>query len=121
MALAAEQVVAVAAGRHHALAATAAGRVFSWGLGSRAIRGREGPAGVPMVVEGALGQERVVRVAAGEVGVVRGTPHTWTPAGCYPSFIASLRCVYNITACRRPAKQVRQARQRIQDCTANQQ
>ncbi|KAF8065839.1 Herc2 [Scenedesmus sp. PABB004] len=64
-ALAEQRVVAVAAGRAHALAVTADGRVFSWGGGQPAL-GREGPAGEPGLVAGELAGQHVRHVAAGE-------------------------------------------------------
>lgn len=59
-------VVAVAAGREHALAATADGQLYSFG-GGRAVLGRAGDAGSPELVAGALAGQFVRHVAAGEV------------------------------------------------------
>lgn len=59
-------VVAVAAGREHALVATKDGEVFSFG-GGRAVLGRAGSASEPALVAGALAGQVVRHVAAGEV------------------------------------------------------
>ena len=61
-----KKVLAVAAGREHALVSTSDGLVFSWGGGSD-VAGRQGALGVPGVVKGELEVEQVVFVAAGEV------------------------------------------------------
>lgn len=63
-----KSVVAVAAGREHALVATTEGKVYSFGGGS-AVLGREGPHDEPGLVTGALDGQFVDRVAAGEVGL----------------------------------------------------
>lgn len=59
-------VVAVAAGREHALVATKDGDVFSFG-GGPAVLGRAGSASEPALVTGALAGQVVRHVAAGEV------------------------------------------------------
>lgn len=59
-------VVAVAAGREHALAVTADGQLYSFG-GGRAVLGRPGDAGSPGLVTGSLGDQSARMVAAGEV------------------------------------------------------
>lgn len=56
-------VVSVAAGRAHALAATAEGQLFSWGSGGSVI-GRDGDSQSPRRV--AI-DDQIVFVAAGEV------------------------------------------------------
>lgn len=61
-------VVAVAAGREHALVATSDGMVFSFG-GGRAVLGRQGSASEPALVTGALAGQYVRQVAAGEVSM----------------------------------------------------
>jgi hypothetical protein len=63
-----KSVVAVAAGREHALVATADGLVFSFG-GGRAVLGRAGAAAEPALVTGALAGHVVQHVAAGEVSM----------------------------------------------------
>jgi hypothetical protein len=65
-ALADKSVVAVAAGREHAVVASSDGKVYSFG-GVRAALGREGRGDQPGLVTGALGGQHVTRVAAGEV------------------------------------------------------
>lgn len=65
-ALSSHKVLAVAAGREHALVVTAEGEVFSWG-GGEAVLGRQGPRGLPGLVTGTLDGEFVRHVAAGEV------------------------------------------------------
>lgn len=59
-------VSAVAAGREHALAATADGQLYSFG-GGRATLGRDGPADEPRLVAGGLDGLFIRHVAAGEV------------------------------------------------------
>jgi alpha-tubulin suppressor-like RCC1 family protein len=61
-----KSVVAVAAGREHAIVATADGEVFSFG-GGQAVLGRQGSASEPGLVTGALAGKAVRHVAAGEV------------------------------------------------------
>jgi alpha-tubulin suppressor-like RCC1 family protein len=67
-ALEGKSVVAVAAGREHALVATADGQVFSFG-GGRAVLGRAGAAAQPALVTGPLAGQVVQHVAAGEVSM----------------------------------------------------
>lgn len=64
--LAGKHVVAVAAGREHAVVATDDGSVYTWG-GRDVIAGRAGPLDEPGKVEGDLAGDKVLFVAAGEV------------------------------------------------------
>ena len=68
-ALEGKKVVAVAAGREHALAVTDEGRVYSWG-GREVVCGRPGGAEgykAPGLVGGDLAKDKVLFVAGGEV------------------------------------------------------
>lgn len=66
-----KSVVAVAAGREHALVATADGQVFSFG-GGRAVLRRTGAVAEPALVSGGLAGEAVQHVVAGEVSACGG-------------------------------------------------
>ena len=64
------RVVAVAAGREHALAVTSEGRVYSWG-GRDLVTGRAAGTGgfsQPGLVGGDLAADKILFVAGGEVG-----------------------------------------------------
>jgi alpha-tubulin suppressor-like RCC1 family protein len=60
-------VTAVAAGREHALVATADGEVYSWGGRGALLVGRSGDHHGPGLLHGALEGDKVLFVAGGEV------------------------------------------------------